>query len=209
MKCPHCLVEYYSQKGSAQLGLDSEYRWSIMHENCPSCEKKIIWLCSISKTTFYEERLVYPKAINRSPLPDGIPETLANDYSEACLVLADSPKASAALSRRCLQQLLRNHAGVKPGDLAKEIQQVIDQDDLPSYIAVSLDAVRNVGNFAAHPNKSLKTGEIIDVEPGEAEWTLDVLEELFDFYFVKPKTVQAKRDKLNEKLREAGKPEMK
>lgn len=209
MKCPHCLVEFFSQRGSAQLGQDSEFHWSASCENCPSCKRKIIWLCSISKSGAYKEHLVYPKAINRSPLPDGIPEPLANDYSEACLVLTDSPKASAALSRRCLQQLLRNHAGVKPGDLAKEIQQVIDQGDLPSYIAVSLDAVRNVGNFAAHPNKSLKTGEIMDVEPGEAEWTLDVLEELFDFYFVKPMTVQAKRDKLNEKLREAGKPEMK
>ena len=49
---------------------------------------------------------------------------IVEDYKEACLVLSDSPKASAALSRRCLQNLLRGAAGVKPGDLSIEIQQV-------------------------------------------------------------------------------------
>lgn len=38
-----------------------------------------------------------------------------------------------------------------------------------------LDAVRNIGNFAAHTQKSTVTGAILDVVPGEAEWNLDVL----------------------------------
>jgi hypothetical protein len=33
-----------------------------------------------------------------------------------------------------------------------------------------LDAIRTIGNFAAHPIKSTSSGEIVDVEPGEAEW---------------------------------------
>ena len=53
-------------------------------------------------------------------------------------------------------------------------------------VVFRLDAVRNIGNFAAHPIKSLGSGEIMDVEPGEAEWSLDVLKELFGFYFVRP-----------------------
>lgn len=57
--------------------------------------------------------------------------------------------------------------------------------------------------------KSQQTGLILDVEPGEAEWTLDVLEELFDFYFVLPATIQKKKDDFNKKLQEAGKPPMK
>ena len=63
---------------------------------------------------------------------------------------------------------------------------------LPSHIADSLDAVRNIGNFAAHPAKSQATGEVVPVEPGEAEWTLDTLEELFDFYFVSPARTKAR-----------------
>ena len=48
-----------------------------------------------------------------------------------------------------------------------------------------------------------------NVEPGEAEWNLDVLEDLFDFYFVRPARTAAKVDALNKKLIEAGKPPMK
>lgn len=41
--------------------------------------------------------------------------------------------------------------------------------------------------------KSQKTGQIVDVEPGEAEWTLDVLDALFDFYLVQPAILSEKR----------------
>jgi len=124
-------------------------------------------------------------------------------------VLADSAKASAALSRRCLQLLLRNKANVKHQDLVKEIQELLDRGTLPSHIADSLDAVRHIGNFAAHPIKSKSTGEIVRVEAGEAEWNLDVLESLFDFYFVAPARTKARRDALNKKLTDAGKPPLK
>jgi hypothetical protein len=76
-------------------------------------------------------------------------------------------------------------------------------------LAGSIDAVRNIGNFAAHPMKSEHTGEILDVEPGEAEWNLEVLESLFDFYFVQPSVLKAKRAALDAKLSEARKPPMK
>ena len=49
----------------------------------------------------------------------------------------------------------------------------------------------------------------MEVEPGEAEWNLDVLEALFDFYFVQPSILQAKLAALNAKLKEAGKPPVK
>jgi|SRR5690242_16813913 hypothetical protein len=107
-------------------------------------------------------------------------------------VLADSPKASAALSRRCLQTLLREEAKTKAKDLVEQIQEVLDSGKLPSYLAENIDAIRNIGNFAAHPIKSTNTGEIVSVEPGEAEWTLDVLEELFDFYLIQPAKAKAK-----------------
>ena len=120
-----------------------------------------------------------------------------------------SAKASAALSRRCLQLLLRDKAKVKHQDLVKEIQELLDRGTLPSHIAESLDAARNIGNFAAHATKSKSTGEIVPVEDGEAEWNLDVLESLFDFYFVSPARTKARRDALNKKLADAGKPPLK
>ena len=98
---------------------------------------------------------------------------------------------------------------MKKGDLANEIQQIIDSKSLPSHLSESIDAIRNIGNFAAHPVKSTSTGEIVDVEVGEAEWLLDVIEALFDFYFVQPAILKLKREALNIKLSEIGKPQMK
>ena len=77
---------------------------------------------------------------------------------------------------------------------------------MPTYIAEQLDAVRVRGNFAAHPMKSTNPTEILEVEPGEAEWCLNVLESLFDFCFVQPARVAAQKAALNEKLSQAGKP---
>jgi len=57
--------------------------------------------------------------------------------------------------------------------------------------------------------KSKITGEIVDVEDEEAEWTLDVLEGLFDFYFVEAARAQARRSKMNQKLSDLGKPPLK
>jgi len=142
-------------------------------------------------------------------VPHEVPLPYVDEVDEAARVLSASPKASAALARRCLQQLLREKAGVQPSSLDAEIQQVLDSRALPSYLAEAIDAVRVVGNFAAHPIKSKNTGAIIDVEPGEAEWLLDVLEGLFDFYFVQPIRLQARKEALNEKLKAAGKPLLK
>ena len=118
-----------------------------------------------------------------------------------------SPKASAALSRRCLQAILREAGRANQRNLSNQIEAVLPT--LPTYVAGSVDYIRNVGNFAAHPMKSESTGEIVDVEPGEAEWNLDVLDMLFDHYYVKPDEAKEKRLALDAKLRDAGKPPMK
>lgn len=179
---------------------------------CPACKRFIIWL-EISRLNTIGPKvfkvLCYPKGAARAPLAPEVPKPFTYDYLEACAVLVDSPKASAALSRRCLQRLLREEAHVEPGNLADEIQQVLDKGRLPTSLIESLDAIRNIGNFASHPLKSQSSGEVLDVEPGEAEWNLDVLESLFDYYFVQPAVIKKKRDKLNHKLQEAGKPTMK
>ncbi len=192
----------------------------LSHTKCPECNRLIMRLLNgtpvldehkrLSHITHADEiRLVHPKGVSRSPCPKELPKQITEDYAEACLVLADSPKASAALSRRCLQNVLREAAKVKPGDLHDEIQAVLDSGKLPSQISEGLDAVRVIGNFGAYPIKSKHTGEVMPVEAGEAEWNLDVLEALFDFYFVQPALLAAKKAALNKKLAEAGKPPVK
>lgn len=227
VKCPHCLVEFHDKPISIYIGKDADNYWAVVRRTCPSCQKMSLTLQNGSNIpgTFSEKHmasfpglmgktkdsLVRPKGSSRPPCPVEVPKEFAGDYAEACLVLPDSAKSAAALGRRCLQNLLRDHVGikVKSGNLADEIQAVIDSGKLPSDLSDQIDAIRNVGNFASHPMKSQHSGEILDVLPGEAEWTLDVLEELFDFYFVRPAQRQKKRDALDKKLKDAGKPAMK
>ena len=222
MKCPHCLVSFHPPaKKINDLGNDKNFIWLSYSLLCPGCKTNIIYIIKrdlkysqvevrlASSAWDDQEIMVWPKGISRSPLPPEVPEKYAEDYKEACLVVSDSPKASAALSRRCLQNLLREEFKVKPGDLYDEIQEVINHGTLPTHLSDAIDAVRIIGNFAAHPMKSKSTGEILHVEPGEAEWNLDVLEGIFDFCFVQPEVLKKKKEALNKKLVDAGKQPMK
>jgi hypothetical protein len=212
VKCPHCLTSFHAQTSTFNIGDgDIQFYWALVWQKCPACEKFVIALSRSPSRAFEpsEAFIVYPRAVARKPIPGGVPTKVADDYKEACLVFADSPKASAALSRRCLQTILREHAKVRPQDLSKEIDDVLASKQLPTYIADDIDAIRHVGNFAAHPMKSTNTGEIVDVEPGEADWLLNVLEELFDHYFVGPAEAKKKRDALNAKLADLRKPPLK
>jgi hypothetical protein len=219
MKCPHCLTDFHDNPELIPVGDDNEGVWGISKRKCSACGLLVLHLIKADKMysrgdvweALNEEQsqLIRPKVAARTPPSPDVPPDIAKDYLEACLVVGDSPQASAALSRRCLQHLLRKFAGVKPCDLSKEIDEVLSKKMLPSHLAESIDAIRTTGNFAAHPIKSTTTGEIVEVEPGEADWNLDLLESLFDFFFVQPALTKAKRDALNKKLADAGKPLLK
>ena len=220
MKCPHCLENFHHEDvtETTELGSDQEYDFEIQQAQCPACKRMVITLL---KTRLIHvvggtiggggrtDQPVHPRTPSRVALGSEIPVDYASDYREAAVVLADSAKASAALSRRLLQRLLREVVRVKPDDLSKEIDQVLESAQLQGDLARSIDAIRNVGNFAAHPTKDKNTGEIVDVEPGEAEWLLDVIEDLFDALFTRPVIQQKRVAELEQKLKDAGKPPLK
>ncbi len=210
MKCPHCHVAFHDAFVEHPLKYYGKLNWSAHAMDCPVCNQAIILLRGTRGTrTVDEDFIAYPRGASGRPIPLEVPQVYAEDFKEACLVLAHSDKASAALSRRCLQAILRDEAKTKAHHLSKQIEEVLASKTLPSQVAEAMDAVRHIGNFASHPMKDTNTGEIVNVESGEAEWCLDVLEALFDFYFVQPAQLKAKKDALNQKLKAAGKPPMK
>jgi len=170
-----------------------QYEMLIQYSQCPECLKFLIAGEQTTENVTVEHQL-WPLTTLRNPVPLQVPPHIAQDYNEAALILWLSPKASAALSRRCLQIVLREKGATKSKDLNDQINEVLLS--LPSHIAQNLDTIRVVGNFAAHPITSQVTGE--------AEWNLDVLDALFDFYYVRPDLEQKKRDAINQKLQEAG-----
>lgn len=114
------------------------------------------------------------------PFPDYIPAPLRNDYAEACLIKNKSPKASATLSRRCLQGMIRDFWKIKKGRLVDEIAELEEKVDPATWKAI--DSVRDVGNIGAHMEKDVNL--LIDVDPDEAGLLIWLIETLFQEWYI-------------------------
>jgi hypothetical protein len=101
-------------------------------------------------------------------------------------------------------------AGYIQRNLADQIDAVLTEADplkaIPTGLRTTLDLVRNFGNFAAHVINDQTTLQIITVEEHEAEYCLDVLDALFDQYYIKPAEALRRKEALNAKLSMARKP---
>ena len=170
IKCPHCHNSFflgpaltsnipvtYNALHRTELGGDPDGIWAIDGIKCPSCDRLIIYLghkppeqpLSASRRV-----LIRPKVANRPPIPPEVPDDYKADYLEACLVLADSPKASAALSRRSLQFILREKMQIAGKTLFEEIDQAVNQASLPSARNRSVASSSQVGQYRRSPNQS-------------------------------------------------------
>lgn len=223
MNCPSCNVEIHFNPQDIGVWIAPDHDISkegveLVYGTCPRADHLIVvlrrgkyvsdnqgggWL-----TGTIAEHAIYPPSSGRY-VPLEVPASMRQDYDEAAAVLPVSPKASAALSRRILQQVLTEQFGIGRGDLATQIEAFLKFPNVPSFLSEAVDAIRQIGNLAAHPVKNKHTGEVVPVEPGEAEWLLEVLDALFDFAFVQPARLTAKRTALEEKLSAAGKPPLK
>jgi hypothetical protein len=224
MKCPHCAIyfhdnwdDHYMDRGSGLVtspDIGTGVYWYYRSALCPECKDVTIEIARhySHETTGEVWRQVYPIGASRGPVPQEVPKDIAQDYVEACNVLPISAKASAALSRRCLQKMLHAH-NYKAKDLAKEIDLLMDETDpkkaLPHKLRETVDGIRNFGNFSAHPIDDKTTLQVIDVDPHEAEWCLQILEDMFEHFYVGPAMAKAMKAALDAKLAAAGKPKSK
>ena len=197
-KCPHC----------EHAVTITDQRYSISHHTlriknsigrrtlasvfivCPNQECQKFTLTADLHTSIYRannEELgevmnswnLIPSARGKT-FPEYIPKILTADYREACEIAELSPKASATLSRRCLQGILRDFWGVKPGRLVDEIDQIKAQVDPLTWGAI--DALRKLGNIGAHMEKDINL--IVDVDPDEAALLIELIETLFHEWYV-------------------------
>lgn len=127
-------------------------------------------------------------------LPDYIPVPIQQDYYEACRIRDLSPKASATLSRRCLQGMIRNFFGISESRLKNEIDAIEEKVDPDVFAAI--DAVRNVGNIGAHMEKDINL--IVDVESNEAQLLIELIEQLVEDWYVARKAKQTRLSKITE-----------
>ena len=115
------------------------------------------------------------------PQPEYIPASIADNYKQACRIKDLSPNASAAMSRRCLQGIIRDFWGVNgKRSLWAEIQAIKDRVAPTTWKAI--DTVREVGNIGAHMKQDVDL--LLDVEPDEAQALIGLIEMLFEDWYV-------------------------
>jgi hypothetical protein len=112
--------------------------------------------------------------------PDYVPEPIREDYVDACKISDLSLKASATLSRRCLQGMIRNFWGISKARLIDEIEAIEDKTDKLTWEAI--DSVRKIGNIGAHMEKDINV--IVDVDPEEAQLLIGLIELLVKDWYV-------------------------
>ncbi len=210
--CPYCNrpttitdPNYFSHWKSINITKSTEGNIGLFFQaiTCPNEECKRLWLhvqlCmadqwgdKISGSVLYEWQLL-PESEARV-FPDYIPKPIKQDYYEACRIKNLSPKASATLARRCIQGMIRDFWGIKKAQLKDEIDALEEKVDTDTW--ASIDAVRSVGNVGAHMQKEINI--IIDVEPGEAQLLIGLIEQLVDDWYV----ARENRRKRTEELKE-------
>lgn len=138
-------------------------------------------------TYLFNQRII-PGGVGK-PQPDFIPQAIRRDYDEACLIRDLSPKAAATLIRRCLQGMIRDFSGISKNRLVDEIDALreavkdgsADRSITPETVE-AIDHVRGVGNIGAHMEKDID--HIVPVDPGEAQALIDLVEMLFEEWYV-------------------------
>ena len=127
------------------------------------------------------------------PQPDYIPKAIRDDYIEACRIRELSPRASATLARRCLQGMVRDFCGIRKGMLGAEIRELrwrlddrLDEYGAPQGVTKesvdAIDHVRTIGNIGAHMERDVNL--IVEIDADEAQILIDLIETLFDEWYV-------------------------
>ncbi len=147
---------------------------------CPNCGEYTIRLSGIGDGVKDITKMnIRPRSLAKQ-YPDYIPQNIRNDYEEACAIVDLSPKASATLSRRCLQGIIRDFWGVNKKTLYEEIDAI--KDKIPLDLWKSIDALRQLGNIGAHMEKDTNT--IVDIEPNEASSLIRLIELLMKEWYI-------------------------
>lgn len=146
---------------------------------CPACEEIGI---IVHRPKTEEVFRISPRTAEK-PCPEYIPEQIRQDYEEACLIADLSPKASATLSRRCIQSMIRDFCGISKNRLCDEIDEAAKLPNVTELQKKALHSLRKIGNIGAHPEKDIEL--ILDIEPGEAKLMISLIEFFIQNWYIK------------------------
>lgn len=148
---------------------------------CVSCGKFSLWLNS---------EMIYPAS---TPLPDpndDLNDAANNIYLEARKIFRDSPRASAALLRLCLEEILEQVGETR--DLNTGISNLV-QKGLSQNIQQAWDYCRVIGNKAVH------SGEInLSEDKEKVKILFNLVNDIAQEMITKPKEMKERYGSLPE-----------
>lgn len=148
---------------------------------CPACNRHSIKIVGVGSEVKGIETNFSPSSL-AIKFPDYIPQSIRVDYEEACKIVNLSPKASATLSRRCLQGMIRDYWEVSgKKNLFEEINAIHDKID--PQVKQVLTGVRQLGNIGAHMEKDINL--IVDIDPNESNQLIKLIEYLMEQWYIK------------------------
>ncbi len=121
---------------------------------------------------------------------------------------------SAVLSRRIIGDVQANYASKKHWSLTARIDSLISDGRYPESLTSNLHHLREIADFGAHTQLEKRSeGEeesgdlevvIIPVDREDAEWTLDLVDRVFDYFIVLPAKDDAMKRKWDANIAKAG-----
>jgi hypothetical protein len=203
----------------AVLHLQVQVQWSRCQNE--QCREYIVRVARIvtgktppeSETWFAVPKHKAPPAIDLTL----VPAPMREDYLQAYVILDDAPRMSAVLSRRILSDLLKKYDNANNFGTAARIDKFANNSQHPSRLRDNLHYLREIADFGAHTQVAKATVEtdtipsdvcwedvIINASKEEAEWTLKVVGDLFDYFIIAPEKDKLLRAEFDKKIEAAG-----
>lgn len=216
-ECPYCKTKttIVNSNYSCNLHIFGDSILKTEYILCPNTNcKKITIKASLLKTSAFMlgvgtmhqkseavpiwEKTLQPDIPNAMALPEYIPQCLREDYYEAYKIIELSPKSSATLTRRCLQGMIRDFWNIKKSRLIDEIKELENKTEIDFETKRIMEILRKFGNSGAHLEKDVNL--IIDIKKEDAKILLNLLEELFQNWYIAKHEKEERLKKLEIKL---------
>ncbi|ECL9273680.1 DUF4145 domain-containing protein [Campylobacter jejuni] len=160
--CPYCGVyssmewDGFYNRYNNRIKQVEEY--SFFYSTCFSCKRSMIWYLKDENP-----KIFFPREVAIPP-EENIPENVKEIYEEASLVLGDSPRASCALLRLALQELMKYlkeniqiYNGLKNRNINEDIKEIINignfYQEQKESLEEAMNSIRLIGNKASHPSE--------------------------------------------------------
>lgn len=188
-KCPYCGIPLSSNNDLYSVKILEGHAYSVNFSLkkylqtyeyfCPECKNRTVLIKGCGGDYAAIDSILLPNSLAKQ-FPDYIPAPIRQDYEEAYKILKLSPKASATLSRRCLQGMIHDFWDIREKNLNCEISSLKGKVSPDEWQV--MDALRKLGNIGAHMEKDINT--IVDIDENEAEQLLLLIESLIEKWYI-------------------------